>query len=166
MCVNWHIQVYLLCYIWFTSKSFLNYSNLVWGQNANAIKCLTIPQKKTLRLMNFKYKNFYTFPLYLSLNILRLLDKSFLENCLLISTAIKNILSSLFDDSFTFVSEIHHHETSFSTKGLSKIPIMIPKVMANTQWRSKQKHKKDISLSTLTPSQLKFFLTKQLTNNY
>ena len=74
--------------------------------------------------MNFKYKNFYTFPLYLSSNILRLLDKSFLENCLLISTAIKNILSSLFDDSFTFVTEIHHHETSFSTNGLSKISII------------------------------------------
>ena len=74
--------------------------------------------------MKFKYKNFYTFPLYLSLSILRLLDKSFFENCLLISTAIKYILSSLFDDSFPFVSEIHHHETSISTNDLSKISII------------------------------------------
>ena len=34
--------------------SHLNYSNLVWGQNTNAIIRLTIVQKKALRLMNFK----------------------------------------------------------------------------------------------------------------
>ena len=43
--------------------SHLNYGNLVWGQITNAIKCLTILQKKALRLMNFKPRNFHTSPL-------------------------------------------------------------------------------------------------------
>ena len=42
--------------------SHLNYGNLVWGQNTNAIKCLIILQKKALRSMNFKPRNFHTSP--------------------------------------------------------------------------------------------------------
>ena len=72
--------------------------------------------------MNFKPRNFHTFPLYLRLNILKLPDKLFFENCLLISKAINIFLQSLFNDWFTFASQTHHYETSSSTKGLLKIP--------------------------------------------
>ena len=65
--------------------SQLNYGNLIWGQNVNTIKLLTILQKKALRLMNFKPRNFHTSPLFLTLNILKLPDKIILENCLLIN---------------------------------------------------------------------------------
>ena len=44
-------------------NSHLNYGNLVWSQNTNAIKRLTILQKKALRLMKFKPRNFHTCPL-------------------------------------------------------------------------------------------------------
>ena len=44
--------------------SHLNYGNLVWGQNTNAIKRLTILQKKALRLMNFKPRNFHNSPFF------------------------------------------------------------------------------------------------------
>ena len=71
---------------------YSNYGNLVWGQNTNAIKRLAVLQKKALRLMNFKPRNFHTSPLYLRLNILKLPDKIFLENCLLISKAMNNFL--------------------------------------------------------------------------
>ena len=63
-----------------------------------------ILQKKALRLMNLKPRNFYTSPLYQRLNILKLPDKIFVENCLLISKAINNFLPSLFVDWFTFVN--------------------------------------------------------------
>ena len=79
--------------------SHLNYGNLVWGQNTNAIKRLTILQKKALRLMNFKPR----------LDILKLPDKIFLEKYLLISKAINNFLPSLFNDWFTFASETHRY---------------------------------------------------------
>ena len=94
--------------------SHLNYGNLVWGQNTNAIKRLTVLQKKALRLMNFKLRNFHTSPLYLRLNILKLPDKIFLENYLLISKviSINNFLPSLFNDWFTSASKAYHFETS------------------------------------------------------
>ena len=80
---------------------------IIWsgGKITNAIKCLTILWKKALRLMKLKPKKFYTSPLYLRLNILKLPEKIFLENCLLISEATNNFLPSLFDDWFTFASE-------------------------------------------------------------
>ena len=140
------------------SDSHLNYGNLVWGQNTNAIKHLTILQKIALRLMNFKTRNFHTSPLYLQLNILKLPDKILLENCLLISKAINNFLPSPFNDWFTYASETHHCETS-STKSLLKIPTI------NTKSYSKYSVKtssvtKDRSQSTFRPRQLKSFLTK------
>ena len=42
--------------------SHLNYGNLVWGQNTNAIKHLTIPQKQALRLMNSNLETFMLLP--------------------------------------------------------------------------------------------------------
>ena len=71
----------------------------------NTIKRLTILQKKTLRLMNFKSANFHTSPLYWRLNILKLPGKTFLENCILISKAMNNFLPSLFNDWLTFAPE-------------------------------------------------------------
>ena len=85
-----------ICYAIFDSH--LNYDNLVWGHNTNTIKRLPILQKKALRLLNFKSTNFHTSPLYLRLNILKLPDETFLENCILISKAMNNFLPSLFND--------------------------------------------------------------------
>ena len=87
----------------------------------------SVLQKKTLRLMNFKPRNFHTFPLYLRLNILKLPDKLFFENHILISKAVNNFLPSLFSDWFTFTSETHYYETSSSTIGLLKIPTISTK---------------------------------------
>ena len=124
--------------------------------------------------MNFKPKNLPTSPLYLRLNILKLPEKIFLENCLVISKAINNFLPSLFDDWFTFASETHCYETSSSTKDLLKIPTINTKSYGKysvktssiTSWNEIQKQIKDKSLTTFRPHQLKSFLTKQLTNNY
>ena len=144
------------------------------GQNTNAIKRLTILQKQALRLMNFKPRNFHTSLLYLRLSVLKLLDKIFLENYLLISKAINSLLPSLFNDWFTFASEAHRYETSSSIMGLLKIPTINTKSYGKypvktssiTSWNEIQKQTKDRSLSTFRPLQLKSFLTKQLTNNY
>ena len=108
------------------------------------------PSEKALRLMNFKPRNFYTFPLYLRLNILKLPEKLFFENHILISKAVNNFLPSLFSDWFTFTSETHYYETSSSTIGLLKIPTISTKsyskysvkTSSSTSWNefeSKQK---------------------------
>ena len=80
------INLLIIIIIIIIFDSHLNYGNFVWGQN--------ILQKKVLRLMNFKPRNFHTSPLYSRLNVLKLPDKIFLENFLLISKAINNFLPS------------------------------------------------------------------------
>ena len=134
--------------------SHLNYDNLVRGQSTNAIKCLNILQKKALRLMNLKPRNFCTSPLCLRFNILKL------ENCLLINKAINNFLPSLFDDSFKFASKTHS-----STKSLLKIPTIntknygkyAVKTSSITSWNEIQKKKKDKSLSFFQTTSTKIF---------
>ena len=91
----------------------------------------------------------------------------------MISKAINNLLS-LFNDLFTFASETHRYETSSSTKALLKIPKINTKDYGKysvktsliTSWNEIQKQTKDKSLSSFRSSQLKFFLTKKLINNY
>ena len=134
---------------------------------------LTILQKRALKLMNFKPIKFHTSPLYLRLTILKLPDKIFLENYLLITKAINNILPSIFNNWFTFTTETHRYETSSSTNGLLKIPNINTtsydkysgKTSSITPSNKIQKQTKNKSLSTFR-TQKKSFLTKQLTNNY
>ena len=148
--------------------SHLNYGILVSGQNTNAIKRLTVLQKKALRLINFRPRNFHTSSLYMRLNIIKLPNKIFLENCLLINKAINNFSPFLFDDWFTFASEVHRIETSSSTKGLLKIPIVNAKSYGKfsvktssvTSWNEIQKQTKHKSLSTFRPRQRKTSITK------
>ena len=91
----------------------------------------------------------------------------------MISKAINNLLS-LFNDLFTFASETHRYATSSSTKALLKIPKINTKDYGKysvktsliTSWNEIQKQTKDKSLSSFRSSQLKFFLTKKLINNY
>ena len=73
----------------------------------------------------------------------RLHCKILLENCPLISKAINNFSSSLFDNWFTFASEIHRYDTSSSAKGLLKIPTI------NTKGRNCGKYSVKTSSHTL-----------------
>ena len=88
--------------------SHLDYVNLIWGQNIKAIERLTILHKKPLKLMDLKPRNFHTSPLFLSLNILKLPDKTILENYLLTSKAISNFLPS--------VTGFHFHPRRINTR--------------------------------------------------
>ena len=68
----------------------LNGGNPVRSQNIITIKRLTIFQKKTLRKINFEPRDFHSSALFSILNILKLLHKTILEKCILISKAINN----------------------------------------------------------------------------
>ena len=92
--------------------SQLNYGNLVWVQNRNTIKLLTILQKKGWRPMNFEPRNFHISPLFLTLNIFKLPDKIIVQNCLLITQAINNFSSSLINNCLNFHprhTNMRHH---------------------------------------------------------
>ena len=93
-------------------ESYLNYCCLVWNQNCNTINRLVILQKQALKIINFQPRNSYSSPLSKRSFILKFSDKVTLENTLLVSKSINNILPSLFNDWFLFSSDQHNHETS------------------------------------------------------
>lgn len=88
--------------------SHLDYVNLILGQNIKAIERRTILHKKPLKLMDLKPRNFHTSPLFLSLNILKLPDKTIQGNYLLITKAISNFLPS--------VTGFHFHPRRINTR--------------------------------------------------
>ena len=97
-------------------ESHLNYSSVVSVQNPDSIKCLTILQKRALRIINFKPRNYHTSPLFKENVILKLIDQVHLENILFVNKYINNLLPTIFNDWFTLVSAQHSYPTSSSTK--------------------------------------------------
>ena len=55
--------------------SHINYPNLCWGQNLNAVCRIVILQKKVLRIIKFQSRGFYSSPLIKCNHILKLEDK-------------------------------------------------------------------------------------------
>ena len=65
--------------------SHINYANLVWGQNSNAISSIITLQKKAMRINFSQSMNCHPSPLFSRLKLLKFTDKVFLKNVLLIS---------------------------------------------------------------------------------
>ena len=53
----------------------LNYGNLIWGQNLNAVSRIVVLQKKAIRIMNFHSRDSNSSPLFKSNHILNLKTK-------------------------------------------------------------------------------------------
>ena len=62
--------------------SHLSYSCIVWVQNINTVRRLTILKKKALRIMTVKDQLFHSSPLFSSNNNLKSGDKIALEDIL------------------------------------------------------------------------------------
>ena len=61
--------------------SHINYSNLVWGQNSNAISSIITLQKKAMRINFSQSRNCHPSPLFSKLKLLKFTNKSFLKMC-------------------------------------------------------------------------------------
>ena len=83
-------------------ESHLCYASLVWAQNTNSVKRLHLLQKKSLRIMFFQSRNSHTGPLFTVSKILKSFDKTALGNCIFISTSLKGLLPSIFNNWFKF----------------------------------------------------------------
>ena len=57
------------------------YASLVWAQNASSVKRFHLLQRKSLRIMFFQCKNFFTLPLFKMSKILKSFHKTAHENC-------------------------------------------------------------------------------------
>ena len=89
--------------------SHINYVNVIWAQNSNAVNRVSVLQKKALRTISFQPRGCYLSPLFEKQNLLKFEDKIQLENVLLVSKYFDNILPSIFDNWFTLFSDMHNY---------------------------------------------------------
>ena len=93
--------------------SHINYANLVWTQNSNAMSRILTLQKKAMRIITFQSRNCHSSPLFFKLKLLKFNDKVHHENVFLISKFINSLLPPVFNW-FTFCSNVHNYETASS----------------------------------------------------
>ena len=77
--------------------------------------------KKAPRIMSFEYRNAHSNPLLFIREIIKLLDKIIMENCLFINKFIRYKLPPIFNYWITSFSDSHNYETSSCSKGLFKV---------------------------------------------
>lgn len=170
--VNSETLLRSICFAIF--ESHLTYSFLVWGQDNNSIKHLAILQKKAIRIMNFEKRNAHTNPLFKKSKILKLLDTVMIENCIFVNKSLNNLLPSIFQNWFSFSSDIHPYRTSSSSLCLLHIPSFNTNkygkhsiiTSAIYSWNHTQKQIKDLSLFTLKPNKLKSLLSSYFLDLY
>ena len=111
-----YINKHILRTIYFAIfDSHINYGNLIWGHNVNAVSRIVILQKKALRIMNFQSRDSHPSPLFKSNPILKLEDKVLIENILFINKSFQKLFPPIFKSSFIFSFDVHNHETVSST---------------------------------------------------
>ena len=102
--------------------SYLRYACQVWRQNKSAsTKEITSIQDKALRIIYFKDRSAATEPLYNEKKIIKFFDLISFYNCLIAEHLNKN-LPSLFSGYFTYVADLHNHNTRGALKKLVNVP--------------------------------------------
>ena len=110
------VNILILKAIYFAIfNSHINNVNLVLAQNSNTMSRILTLQKKTMRIITFQSRNCHSSPLFSKLKLIKLNDKTLLEIVLLISKFINRFLLPVFNNWFTFCSNINNYETTSST---------------------------------------------------
>ena len=131
-------------------------------------------QKKTMRIITFQSRNCYSTPLFSKLKLLKFSDKVHLENVLLISKFINSLLLPVFNNWYTFCSNVHNYGTtssatckpfkpSFCTNLCGKSSIT---VNAIDVWNKAQTSIGDTVLKDLAPGKIKTVTMKRMTRTY
>ena len=108
-------------------------------------------------------------PLFSKLKLLKFSDKVHLENVLLISKFINSLLPPVFNNWFTFCSNVHNYETtspatcklfkpSFRTNVYGKNSVTVNAIDA---WNKAQ-----TSLGDLIPNKIKIIIVKRMIDSY
>ena len=131
-------------------------------------------QKKAMRIITFQSRNCHSSPLFSKLKLLKFNDKVHLENVLLISKFINSLLPPVFNNWFTFCSNVHNYETtssatcklfkpSFCTNLYGKNSI---KINATDAWNKAQTYLGNTILKDLTPNKNKTIIMKRMIDNW
>ena len=78
-------------------NTHINYANLIWRKNLNAVSGIVILQKNALRIMSFWSRDSHSSPLFKSNHVLKLEDKILIENILFTNKSFNNLLPPIFD---------------------------------------------------------------------
>ena len=154
--------------------SHINYKNLVWAQNSNAMSRILTLQKKAMRIITFQLMNCHSSPLFSKLKLLQFSDKVHLENVLLIIKFINSLLPPVLKNWFTFCSNVHNYEStssasckvfkpSFRTNLYGKKSITVNAIDA---WNKAQTSLGDTILKDLTPNKIKAIIMKKMIDSY
>ena len=125
-------QIYLKIKFVAMFDSNIKYGSVIWGQIINRTNIFFLLQKEAIRTINFKDRRAHASPLFQNSNILKLLDRIKISNCLLIGNYVHNKLLCIFNKWFNFSSNFHQYKTSFDTKGYFEAPIE----KINFPWKS------------------------------
>ena len=147
---------------------------MVWTQNSNAMSRILTLQKTATRIITFQSRNSHSSSLFSKLKLLKFNDEVLLENVLLISKFINSLLPPVFNNWFTFCSNIHNYETtssatcklfkpSFPTNLYGKNSIAINAIDA---WNKAQTSLGDTILKGLTSNKIKTIIMKSMIDSY
>ena len=137
---------------------------MIWAQNCNAVNRVSILQKKALGIVSFQPRDCHSSPLFKRQNLLKFEDKIKLENVLLVSKYLNNILPSIFDNWFTlFLICIITTQVNYWNRHSEQNSITIRAVNA---WNKILTTFGDVILKNLTTTQIKTLLTKKCIGKY
>ena len=99
-------------------SSHLIYGCQIWGQVTNNcnIKVFKL-QKRALRIITFSDFNAHSSPLFAAMQILKLEDQIFLQNCLFVHDVLTGKAPICFNDYFKRCDEVHSMNTKSATLG-------------------------------------------------
>ena len=87
-----------------------------------------ILKKKAVRIINFQPRNSHTSHLFKQSFILKFHDKICLEDILFVSESLNDLSVSVFNTWFSFSSDQHSYETSYSTQGSTSLNFFIRQI--------------------------------------
>ena len=159
--------------------TYINYVNLIWGQNLHAMSSIIILQKKALTIMNFKSRDSHSSLLFRSNHILKIEDKILIGkiligNIIFIIKSFNNLLPPIFKSWYTFCSDVHNHHTvsstadqlfkpSYRTDSYKKNSITLGAI---NSWNKTQHQFSNLSLKTFSPTKIKNLLFKKCSGKY
>ena len=154
--------------------SHINYANLVWAQNSNAMSRILTLQKKAMRIITFQSRNCHSSPLFSKLKLLKFNDKVHLENVLLISKFINSLLLPVFNNWCTFCTNVHNYGTTSSATCKLFKPFFCTNLYGKSSitanaidaWNKAQISIGDTALKDLAHDKIKTVTMKRITRSY
>lgn len=156
-------------------NSLLLYGCQIWGINSkiNNTKIQNL-QDRAIRKITFSKSNCDIDQLYKDLKLLKFKDMLFVQNCILMSRVVNDLLPQSFKSNFCQRSDIHHHRTRAATLNQLDIPTVLTQRFGTlsttyrciSDWNEFIKLYPQINIKDLTPNQIRQALLKHFLADY